>query len=225
MKNLMFTFAAVAAFGAFGGERIVNGLGGDGWSLWLDRKAEYKSDKLHINPVDAAKIRDGRADWLAPVDAKSLTVAGPTCGWDALFAKRVSWAKAADAWKDGSLSIDVSVPGTVEEYFFDAISGERKGERETGDYKGVSWWGRKFTVPASAKGRRVALFFKEGIRQRAEVFVNRKLVGYELVLQSPFEVDITDAVKFGGENELAVRITDANGNFGWGDYSWTKWGD
>ena len=43
MKNLMFTFAAVAAFGAFGGERIVNGLGGDGWSLWLDRKAEYKS--------------------------------------------------------------------------------------------------------------------------------------------------------------------------------------
>ena len=225
MKNLMFTFAAVAAFGAFGGERIVNGLGGDGWSLWLDRKAEYKSDKLYVNPVDAAKIREGRADWLAPVDAKALTVAGPTCGWDALFAKRVSWTKAADAWKDGSLSIDVSVPGTVEEYFFDAISGERKGERETGDYKGVSWWGRKFTVPASAKGRRVALFFKEGIRQRAEVFVNRKLVGYELVLQSPFEVDITDAVKFGGENELAVRITDANGNFGWGDYFWTKWGN
>ena len=48
MKNLMLTFAAVAAFGAFGGERIVNGLGGDGWSLWLDRKAEYKSDKLHV---------------------------------------------------------------------------------------------------------------------------------------------------------------------------------
>ena len=72
MKNLMFTFAAVAAFGAFGGERIVNGLGGDGWSLWLDRKAEYKSDKLYINPVDAAKIRDGRADWLAPVDAKAV---------------------------------------------------------------------------------------------------------------------------------------------------------
>ena len=61
MKNLMFTFAAVAAFGAFGGERIVNGLGGDGWSLWLDRKAEYKSDKLYVNPVDAAKIRDGLA--------------------------------------------------------------------------------------------------------------------------------------------------------------------
>ena len=95
------------------------------------------------------------------------------------------------------MSIDVSVPGTVEEYFFDAISGERKGERETGDYKGVSWWGRKFTVPASAKGRRVALFFKEGIRQRAEVFVNRKLVGYELVLQSPFEVDVSDVVNFG----------------------------
>ena len=46
MKNLMFTFAAVAAFVAFGGERIVNGLGGDGWSLWLDRKAEYKAGRV-----------------------------------------------------------------------------------------------------------------------------------------------------------------------------------
>ena len=46
MKNLMLTFAAVAAFGAFGGERIVNGLGGDGWSLWLDRKAEYKAGRV-----------------------------------------------------------------------------------------------------------------------------------------------------------------------------------
>ena len=226
MKRLIVfkMLAAVAAISAGAGERTVNELGGEGWRLWLDRDAAYKDDRLVLNAVDAGKIRAGKADWLKSVDVAGLSVAEPTGGWGKLFSKTVHWSEAGRAWKDKSLSIEVSVPGTVEGYFFDAISGDRKGARESGDYKGVSWWGRSFTVPSSAKGRRVALRFKEGIRQHAEVFVNRTLVGYELVLQSPFEVDVTDVVKAGGENELAVRITDANGNFGWGDYTWTKWG-
>lgn len=225
-KILCGTLGALclASVSAFGGERSVQALGGEGWKLWLDREAPYKEDVLHLNPVDAAKIREGKPDWLEPVDVSKLSVAAPTCGWEKLFAESVHWSQAGRAWKERQLSLDVSVPGTVEQYFFDAISGNRKGERETGDYKGVSWWGRTFTVPASAKGQRVTLQFKEGIRQRAEVFVNRRLVGYELVLQSPFEVDITDVVNYGGVNEIAVRITDANGNFGWGDYVFEKWG-
>ena len=224
MNIRMMAVAAFAASCAFGGARIETPLGGDGWKLWLDKKAEYKSDQLHLNPADAAKIRANAGDWLTPVDVRALSVAGPGCGWDRLFAKSVPWTEAEAAWKDSGLSLEISVPGTVEGYFFDAISGNRQGARETGDYKGVSWWGRTFNVPAAAKGRRVVLAFREGIRQRAEVFVNRKLVGYELVLQSPFEVDVSDVVNYGGANELAVRITDANGNFGWGDYTFTKWG-
>ena len=224
MNIRMMAVAAFAASCAFGGARIETPLGGDGWKLWLDKKAEYKSDTLHLNPADAAKIRANAGDWLTPVDVRALSVAGPGCGWDRLFAKSVPWTEAEAAWKDSGLSLEVSVPGTVEGYFFDAISGNRQGARETGDYKGVSWWGRTFDVPAAAKGRRVVLAFREGIRHRAEVFVNRKLVGYELVLQSPFEVDVSDVVNYGGANELAVRITDANGNFSWGDYSFTKWG-
>lgn len=225
MKIGTFVLAVLAACGAFAGERMIEHLGGDGWKLWLDRSAEYKSDRLFINVVDEAKLKSGAGDWLSPVSVEGMSVAAPTCGWDGLFAKSVVWTKAEEAWKDASLSLEVSVPGTVEGYFFDAISGSRKGDRGSGDYKGVSWWGRSFTVPAAAKGRRVALRFREGVRHRAEVFVNRKLAGYELVLQSPFEVDVTDFVKYGAANELAVRITDANGNFGWGDYWFEKWGD
>lgn len=220
---LIIAALAVARCGTCA-ERTTVELGGDAWRLWLDRDAAYKGDVLHINAVDAAKIRAGEAGWLTPVDAGQLSVAGPTCGWDALFSKTVGWQDAARAWKDKSLSLEVSVPGTVEEYFFDAISGDRKGRGGSGDYRGVSWWGRTFDVPSSAKGRRVTLCFKEGVRQRAEVFVNRKLVAYELVLQSPFEVDITGVARYGAANELAVRITDANGNFGWGDYVFEKWG-
>lgn len=199
-------------------------LGGDGWRLWLDREAPYQDDILRLSRVNAAKIRAGAADWLQPLDVSALAVAAPTCGWEKLFSKAVPAGEAALAWRDRTLSVEVSVPGTVEGYFFDAISGNRKGEGASGDYRGVSWWGRTFDMPGAAKGRRVTLQFREGIRQRAEVFVNRRLVGSELVLQSPFEVDVTDVVNYGGTNEIAVRITDANGNFSWGDYVWARWG-
>ena len=212
------------AWGASAGERSVQPLGGAGWKLWLDRDAAFKDDVLAINAVDSAKVMSGAADWLKPVDARSRQVVPPTCGWDALFAKPVDWARAEEAWKDRSLCLEVSVPGTVEEYFFDAISGDRRGDRTSGDYRGVSWWGRSFKVPSSAKGRRVTLVFREGVRHRAEVLVNRRSVGYELVLQSPFELDITDVVTYGGVNELAVRITDPCGSFSWGDYVFDRWG-
>ncbi|MBR6388855.1 MAG: hypothetical protein IKS15_01875 [Opitutales bacterium] len=224
-KKLLIGALCMAQVFAFAGARIVRKLDGEGWSLWLDRDAKYQNDKLHINKVDAQKIKDGRADWLEKVDVKNIEVAAPTCGWENLFAKPVDWSGAEKAWRDKCLSLKVSVPGTVEEYFFDAISGKNMGKGASGDYRGVSWWGRKFEVPAQMKGKRIKLRFGEGIRHRAEVFVNRKLAGYELVLQSPFEIDITDFVKFGSENELAVRITDANGNFSWGDYTFTKWGN
>ena len=64
MNIRMMAVAAFAASCAFGGARIETPLGGDGWKLWLDKKAEYKSDQLHLNPTDAAKIRANAGDWL-----------------------------------------------------------------------------------------------------------------------------------------------------------------
>ncbi|HVE16004.1 MAG TPA: hypothetical protein VNB29_04675, partial [Chthoniobacterales bacterium] len=177
-------------------------LGPQGWKLWLDRTAEWKHDELFLPPVDLSKV---------PVHA-------PTGGWDQLFVRSLPPDQAGKIYADRGLSMDVQVPGTVEEYFWDAISGKGGGHGTSGNYVGVSWWGRDFTVPVAAKGQRLKLFFSEGIRQRAEIFVNQKLVGYELVHQTPFEVDITDAVNSSGPNKLAVRITDPEGNFSWGDY-------
>ncbi len=39
----------------------------------------------------------------------------------------------------------------------------------------------------------------------------------DLVNGTPFEVDITSFAKYGAANEIAVRITDPNGNFDWRD--------
>lgn len=180
-----------------------------GWKLWLDRTAEWKNDKLFVPPVDISKL---------PVNL-------PTCGWNNLFKKSLPVNEVSKVIADPSFSLEVKVPGTVEEYCWDALSGNAKGLGKSGDYEGVSWWGKDFEVPSQAREKRIKLYFSEGVRQRAEVFVNQKLVGYELVHQTPFEVDITDAVNFGSSNSLSVRITDANGNFSWGDYTGLLWGD
>jgi hypothetical protein len=187
-------------------------LGTAGWSLWLDRTASWQNDTLYAPPYSIAGL---------PVNA-------PSCGWANLFSNVVPESEAAQAVGTSSSnsidSISAEVPGTVEEFFWNAISGAGNGFGTSGDYVGVSWWGNSFVIPSSAAGQRVKLEFTEGIRQRAEVYVNQQLVGYEIVHQLPFEVDITSAAIIGGTNHVAVRITDPGGNFSWGDYPEQVWG-
>ncbi len=135
-----------------------------------------------------------------PVPAlETLPVNLPTGGWDALAS-----------------GVAMAVPGTVEEYLQTKPSPE-------GDITGVSWWVKKFELPAASSPRRVLLRF-DSFRQRAEIFVNRRLVGYDVVGNSPLEVDITSAVGTDRTCELAVRITDPGGNFDWRDSSAMHWG-
>jgi hypothetical protein len=138
--------------------------------------------------------------YLPPVDVSKLPYNPPTGGWDEL----------------DSRPHNVAVPGTVEEYL-------QHGDGPTGDIKGVSWWIRTIHIPDASGPRRLLLRF-ESVRQRAEVFVDHVLVGYDVIGNTPFEVDITDAAKPGGDCELEVRITDPGGNFDWRDSSPFYWG-
>ena len=112
--------------------------------------------------------------------------------------------------------VNVGVPGTVEGYM-------QKGEGPSGDVNGVSWWTRKVKVPAFETGQRVVLKV-ESARQRTEVYVNGKLVGYDLVGNTPFAVDLTGSVKSGEECVLAFRVTDPGGNLDWRDGETITWG-
>ncbi|MFC1607378.1 glycoside hydrolase family 2 protein [Candidatus Latescibacterota bacterium] len=144
--------------------------------------------------------------YMPPVDVSVLPVNPPTCGWGKL---------------DGKTDKVVDVPGTVEQHYWGAIGGAIPDVG--GDYRGVSWWSRSFSLPASQRGKRVTIAFT-AVNLRAEVFVNRKFVGYDVIGNSPFEIDITDAVNVGGENRLDVRITDPVGNFSWNDNILMRWG-
>jgi exo-1,4-beta-D-glucosaminidase len=73
----------------------------------------------------------------------------------------------------------------------------------------VSWWYRKqFDVPASYKDKAVWLNFK-GINYRANVWLNGKQIANSNDIAGAwrtYELNVTDAVKPGAENVLAVQV-------------------
>lgn len=137
-------------------------------------------------------------------DLSLLPVNVPTGGWQTL-------SHNPDA-------VPVEVPGTVEEYL--TVTDNPRPE----NFRGVSWWYRKITIPADQQKKRFIIYF-ESVRMRAEVYLDGKLVAYDLIGETPFHVDITDEAKPGKEQFLAIRVTNPGGNFHWQDFDIMKWGE
>ncbi len=172
--------------------------------MWPDEKAEWKNDTIYL-PDD--------------VPLASLPVNPPTGGWDALSI---------------SQGIPVTLPCTVEQYFW-GLQGMRLYHDEyrfetadddvrNGAYYGVSWWWRTIEIPAAFQGKRIFLRIR-GARQRAEVYLNQKLVGYSIMEELPFECEITAAAHAGNPNQLAIRITNPGGRLDWVDGNRITWGN
>ncbi len=183
----------------------------EGWTLLVDREAKWQDDAIFL-PED---VRLGE-----------LPAHPPTGGWAALDEPvgSVPFSKA------------VTLPSTVEQHFWDQFGersytgGEYTYERDdtvpqNGAYRGVSWWWRSLVVPPEYEGKRVLLHVR-GARVRAEVYLNRRLVGYSILEELPFECDLTAALAFGAgaKNQLAVRITNPGGRYDWADGELTPWG-
>jgi beta-galactosidase len=189
----------------------------DGWQLWVDQQAEWKNDAIFL-PED---VRPG-----GPGDIATLPVHAPTDGWEVLSA--------------APGPIPVTLPGTVEQHFWGSFGAGEDGRPrsytpdeyryaaddpvpQNGAYFGVSWWWRKIDIPAAMKGKRIFLHVR-GAHLRAEVYLNRKLVGYSIMEELPFEADLTSAANPGGENLLAIRITNPFGRYDWVDGLNAQWG-
>ncbi len=173
------------------------------WRLWLDREAVWQNDSIYL-PED--------------VHLGALPVRPPTGGWENL---------------SESNGIAVSLPATVEQFYW-GVNGYRPFNQEyayesddtvvkNGNYLGVSWWWRNIDVPASFKGKNVTLFIR-GARLRAEVFLNQKLVGYNIITETSFTCDVSGAIQPGKKNVLAIRITNPGGRLDWVDTELLTWG-
>jgi beta-galactosidase len=174
-----------------------------GWRLWPDQQATWKDDAIFL-PED--------------VHLESLPANAPTGGWPVL---------------DAAPGIPVTLPSTVEQYYW-GLQGMRPyrdeyrfettdDEVKNGAYYGVSWWWRELEIPAPFKDKRLILRIR-GARQRAEVYLNRKLIGYSILEELPFECDATAAARPGEANQLAIRITNPGGRLDWVDGGRITWG-
>ncbi len=76
---------------------------------------------------------------------------------------------------------------------------------EPGYRRGISWYGRDLTIPPTLREKRIYLYF-EGVNQTAEVFVNGQRIGSHIGGYSAFTFDVTDALKPGDVNRLALKV-------------------
>jgi hypothetical protein len=207
LGNAFFRLVTVLAFLCLSGAVLAGtqsvSIPDTGWNLWLDREAKWKDEPVDLPGDPALNARISHP---------------PTPGWGILD-------KAGDAV--------VTLPTTVEQHFW-GVNGLRPYKNEyfyeqvdkaprNGNYLGVSWWWRKIEVPKGFTGKTVILHIRAA-KQRAEVYVNRQLVGYRLLAETAFHCDVTKAIHPGETNTVAFRITNPGGRLDWGDWSFTTMG-
>ena len=116
-------------------------------------------------------------------------------------------------WRKLDLPHDWSIedlPGTHSPFQPDAIS-QVNGGFTTG---GTAWYRKTFTVPNEQKGKRILIQF-DGVYMNAEVWLNGQWVGTHPYGYTSFWFDLTDKVKFGSGNLLAVKVMNEGENSRW----------
>ncbi len=109
--------------------------------------------------------------------------------WEFIRVKSLDEPPPIQGWQP------IHVPGTIFGYNYER-----------------AWFRRKFFVPNNWQGLRLILHFG-GVKYNSRIFVNGKYVGGCFNGYDAFEVDITNAVRFGAENELLVGVHDWTGVF------------
>ncbi|MGY2132461.1 glycoside hydrolase family 2 TIM barrel-domain containing protein [Hymenobacter sp. HD11105] len=116
-------------------------------------------------------------------------------------------------WRPLDLPHDWSVedlPGTSSPFSLDAPS-QVSGGFTTG---GTGWYRKTFVMPAAQKGQRVQLQF-DGVYMNAEVWLNGQSLGAHPYGYTSFWYDVTDKVKFGVNNVVAVQVKNEGANSRW----------
>lgn len=73
-----------------------------------------------------------------------------------------------------------------------------------GNLHGTAWYKRQLETPSALWGKRCLLFF-EGVGSYATVYVNGKQVGHHRGGRTTFTLDITEALRAKGTNEVLVK--------------------
>lgn len=138
---------------------------------------------LSFRGFSQAQIRTNillKNNWLSIVDDKNINAYS---GFERATFKTHNWKK-------------IAVPQNWDQY-----EGYRRLKH--GNRHGYAWYRTNFKVPSQAN-KHYFLFF-EGVGSYATVWLNGKKVGYHAGGRTTFTLDVTDAIKPGQQNLLAVR--------------------
>ncbi|MFI3289736.1 MAG: glycoside hydrolase family 2 TIM barrel-domain containing protein [Rikenellaceae bacterium] len=176
--------------------------------LLLSANSLFSAEVIDLSGDGWYAMLDEKAEWVedklylpAELPAlESLPINRPTEGWSSLNSSQKA----------------VRVPMTMDEYFSGGVN--------TWTYEGVSWVWRSFNAPENINDKLLLLNISKA-RMRAEVYINRRLAAYDVIGETPFQFDVSEYVKAGEENEIAVRLTNPGGRRGWNDSGDCYWGD
>lgn len=85
------------------------------------------------------------------------------------------------------------------------FSQELPGETGKLPWQGAGWYRKRFSIPASDRGRRITLEV-DGAMAFSSFWLNGQFVGGWPYGYTSFQLDLTPYLNFGGENLLAVRL-------------------
>ena len=116
-------------------------------------------------------------------------------------------------WRKIDLPHDWSIedlPGSSSPFNKAAIS-QVGGGFTTG---GTGWYRKTFTVPAAQKGKRIIIQF-DGVYMNPTIFINGSNLGQHPYGYTSFWFDVTDHIKYGEKNVLAVEVKNEGQNSRW----------
>jgi len=136
--------------------------------------------------------------------------AAPSCndsGWEAVKVPH-DWAIR----QPFDLNIDKQVVMVTQD-------GEKKPQLRTGRTGalptfGVGWYRRQLNIPAADRGKRVFVEF-DGAMSQAKIYLNGEYIGEWPYGYSSFSFELTDKIRFGETNVLAVRLENKTESSRW----------
>ena len=70
---------------------------------------------------------------------------------------------------------------------------------------GIGWYRKSFSIDKNSEGKKIFIDF-DGVYMNSEVWINGKSLGVRPYGYISFRYDLTDHIRYGGENVIAVRV-------------------
>ncbi len=164
-------------------------------AIVLPVHAEVKDDPIYTEPESPSAVYNMNIDWKYKKPSTGFPLQ------NAINSADKNGKKFYEADYDDTDWETVSIPHQVNAS--DSFTALGSNQGDGGQYRGIVFYRKHFTVPADAAGKKLFIEF-EGIDNAAYVWVNGQKAGYYEAGIAPFGFDITKYVTAGQEAVIAL---------------------